>query len=118
MDTVFLVAPTAIEIANILKNARNALGTWGGIIIAILGAAALIVAAYMIVSGLISHGKKQTSWLVVIALVVVGGLFVTLGFNTWATMTQTGDAEKILKTGYNADGKGDAGWLGVSNGTN
>lgn len=112
MFTTDLVAPTMVDVAQILTNLRNALGTWGGIIIAILGAAALIVAAYMIVSGLISHGKKQTSWLVVIALVVVGGLFVTLGFSAWAGMTQTGDANNILN-GQVAYNEGDNGsWVG------
>jgi hypothetical protein len=84
-------------IAEILKNVRNSLGVWGGIIISILGAAAIIVAAYMIVKGLMSHGKGQpTNWLIVIGLIVIGGLFVTIGFGGFASITQTGDANKIL----------------------
>ena len=84
------------NIAKILDNVRKSLGTWGGIIITILGAAALIVAAYKIVSGLMSHGKQPTNWLVVIGLIIVGGLFVSLGFSSWAGMTSTGDASTIL----------------------
>ena len=113
MDTIALIAPQMQNtVAQILENVRNALGTWGGIIVAILGAAALVVAAYMIVSGLISHGKKQTSWLVVIGLVIVGGLFVTLGFTSWAKMTSTGDAQQILENTvtYNGDGKAVDSW--------
>lgn len=84
-------------IAEILKNVRNSLGIWGGIIISILGAAAIIVAAYMIVKGLMSHGKGQpTNWLIVIGLIVIGGLFITIGFGGFASITQTGDANNIL----------------------
>lgn len=114
MDVSAALAPvlSANTIATILDNVRKALGTWGGIIVSILGAAALIVAAYKIVSGLMSHGKQPTNWLVVIGLIIVGGLFVTLGFTSWANMTSTGDANQILNQTVTYSSGGGSGWMG------
>lgn len=73
---VFMEKKDGFDITGFLKGLRNSLGVWGSIIMGILGAAALIVAAYQVVSGLISHGKKQTNWFVTIGLIIVGAMFV------------------------------------------
>ena len=73
---VFMEKKDGFDITGFLTGLRNSLGVWGSIIMGILGAAALIVAAYQVVSGLISHGKKQTNWFVTIGLIIVGAMFV------------------------------------------
>lgn len=67
------------SITSLLSNAGVTLRTWGTFIIFILGVAAIIVATYKLVTGLASHGQKQTSWAVVIILYVVGGLCTATG---------------------------------------
>lgn len=62
------------SITSLLSNAGVTLRTWGTFIVFILGVAAIIVATYKLVTGLASHGQKQTSWAVVIILYVVGGV--------------------------------------------
>lgn len=66
-------------IKNFLSNGAKVLNEWGSLLLVVLGVVALIVAAWQIVTGLISHGKKQISWAIVIILIVVGGIFVTVG---------------------------------------
>lgn len=85
----------AKSITQILSNLRGSLGTWGGIILGILGAAALIVAAYQVVKGLISGGRSQINWLTVLALAIVGGLFITMAFGTWADWTNNPSVNSI-----------------------
>lgn len=63
------------SITNILANASELGQTWGALILFLLGIACVIIASWMLVTGLASHGKKQTSWAVVIILYVVGGVF-------------------------------------------
>lgn len=74
---------TAWSITSLLKNGAEMLRGWGSYIIIILGIVALIAAAYMIVTGLISHGKKQTSWPVAIILLILGGVLFAGGWNMW-----------------------------------
>ena len=71
------------SITSLLSNAGVALRTWGTFIVFILGVAAIIVATYKLVTGLASHGQKQTSWAVVIILYIVGGV-CTFGGSTGA----------------------------------
>lgn len=91
-----------------LESLAQSLGGWGSRIMLILGIASLIVAAYQIVSGLISHGKKQTNWLIVIALLIVGGIFTTVGLSDFRSLTYNQDVENILN-GSGADGA-DSNW--------
>jgi formate/nitrite transporter FocA (FNT family) len=99
---VFLAAQ---DVTTILTNLRNSLGNWGGIILGILGAAALIVAAYQVVKGLISGGRSQINWLTVLALAIVGGLFITMAFGTWASWTNNPSVDQIAN--QNVDVKQD-----------
>lgn len=58
----------------------------GGGFLVVLGIVGIIVAAVKIVTGLINHGKQQTSWLVNILLLVVGAVCMVGGFKTWKSI--------------------------------
>lgn len=102
------------DITGFLKGLRNSLGVWGSIIMGILGAAALIVAAYQVVSGLISHGKKQTNWFVTIGLIIVGAMFVGWALGDFAdfigsdTINNIKDSKEDpgIEWGYDSAGGG------------
>jgi uncharacterized membrane protein len=78
-------------ITNIINNAQGQVQTVGGAILSILGAVALIVAGYKIVTGLISHGKKETNWFVVIILIIVGGALLASGFGLMQSISNFGE---------------------------
>lgn len=93
-------------INNFLSKAAEALNGWGSIVVVILGLVAIIAAAYQIVTGLISHGKKQTSWPVVIALLLVGGIFVAIGMSTGLAGTNVGNIASGVGDEVDSMGKG------------
>ena len=81
MELYNLVMPLAGQnnVAQTLANLRNSLGNWAGYVVGILGVAALVVGLWNIITGMISHGKKQTNWLISIALLLVGGVLMGWG---------------------------------------
>lgn len=85
------------DVSSLLANGAATLRGWGSYIIIILGIVALIAAAYMIVTGLISHGKKQTSWAVAIILVIVGGMLFAGGWGMWVDNISNTGKETIEK---------------------
>ena len=74
----------------IVKNAKNQVTTVGGSILMLLGAVAVIVAGYKIVTGLMSHGKKETNWFVIIILIIVGGALLVGGFTVMEGISSFG----------------------------
>ena len=93
------------SITSLLGNFGTSLNKWGSLIIFIFGVAAIISAVYMLVTGLISHGKKQTSWAVVIILFIVGGVCTAGGASgAWkfvAGSISGGDKETVAQMGAN-----------------
>lgn len=83
---------------SLATNANNIMTNVVPLIVSILGGVAIVGAVYMIVTGLISHGKKQTSWLVAIILLILGiGLFVTgIGMLT-STMNPNGAVGELFQ---------------------
>lgn len=71
----------AWDLTSFLKNASSQAETWGGAFLTLIGTIAIVVAAYQIISGLMSHGKKQVNWGVTIILLLVGGALATTGLN-------------------------------------
>lgn len=63
----------AWDITSFLTNSATQLRTWGGLIMILIGVIMIIVAVYQIATGLMSHGKKQTNWVVAILLLLIGG---------------------------------------------
>lgn len=75
-------ASSGWDLRNFLNNSFSTLGEWFSLAIMILGIVAVAYAVWQIVSGLMSHGKKQTNWAVSITLLLVGGaLSMTTGFD-------------------------------------
>ena len=83
---------------NFLQNAAGTAKTWGGYFIVLMGIIMIIVAAWQIGSGLMSHGKKQTNWAVAIVLLILGGAFAVGGFNFVANIA-SGGADTINSLG-------------------
>ena len=71
-------------IGKFLGSVQESLGNWGSIIVSIIGVAMVIVGIYKIAKNLISHGKGQNSWVIAIALVLVGGALAVAG--GWSTL--------------------------------
>lgn len=78
MDSMSLIGVVAdsnqFSITSLLTNLGKQLNTWGSLIVFIFGLVAIIASVYMIVTGMISHGKKQTSWPIAIGLLIIGGV--------------------------------------------
>lgn len=104
--TATWLAASGWTINNFLTKAAEALNGWGSIVVVILGLVAIIAAAYQIVTGLISHGKKQTSWPIVIALLLVGGIFVAIGMSTGLAGTDVGKIANGVGNEVNTMGQG------------
>lgn len=66
------------DLTSFLTNATNQVQTWGGGFLTLVGVVGVIWAAFQIISGLMSQGKKQVSYGTnVILLLVSGALFAT-----------------------------------------
>lgn len=86
------------SLGNFLQNAAGTAKEWGGYFIVLIGIIMIIVAAWQIGSGLMSHGKKQTNWAVSIILLILGGAFAVGGFNFLSNIA-SGGAQTINELG-------------------
>ena len=77
-------------ITGFLTGATTQLRTWGGLIMMLVGVVMVIVAVWQIASGLISHGKKQTNWVVAVLLLLIGGALASFGAanDAWAWVSK------------------------------
>ena len=89
------------DVGTMLQNGGQNIEYWASIVVVILGVIALLVAAYMLVTGLISHGKKQTSWVVVILLFVIGGVLMIGG---WQVLVNVGGAANSTIQSWGGEG--------------
>ena len=67
------------KIGSFLNAAQQTLANYGSILTSLIGVAMVIVGIYQLAKGLISHGKGQHSWIVTIALILVGGALAVSG---------------------------------------
>ena len=85
-------------------NIRESASKIGGAFVMALGIIMIIVAGWQIAKGLIGHGKTQTNWFIVIALMIVGGIFLGGGITMLTTLSQNlGDAAQGLGEGQIID---------------
>lgn len=99
-----LASGTDWSISKLLSNSGTTLQNWGALILVVLGAAAMIIAAVMIVRGLASK-QSQTSWGKVILLFVVGGIFLFGGWGVWSSLGAGANTTvKTLGSGNAEDG--------------
>lgn len=79
------------DLTSFLNNSFTTLGTWIKLTIMIVGLIAVGYAVWQIISGLISHGKKQVNWAVTIILLLVGGVAsTTTGFDFFRDIAEGG----------------------------
>lgn len=81
------MGPTAtFDIEKFLTNSATKLKQWGGLLLILIGVIMMIVAVVKVASGLISHGKKQVSWVVCIIMFILGGALCSFaaGPEAWA----------------------------------
>lgn len=87
-----VLADSGWSLTKFLDNAFKTLGTWGKVIITIIGVVMLVAGIYQVAKGLISHGKTQVSWPVAILLILIGG---ALAFaSMWDTLKNIGQGSK------------------------
>lgn len=80
----------AWDLSSFLTNATKQANAWGGGFLTLIGTIAIVVAAYQIISGLMSHGKKQVNWGVTIILLLVGGALATTGLGLVTNIAKGG----------------------------
>lgn len=79
------------DLNTFLGNLGTAMKEWGRLIMIVLGVAMLIAAAFFIAKGLMSQGRGQTNWALVILLFVIGGVFLAGGAGGWNTFIDMSD---------------------------
>ena len=84
-----LFAATGWTIDTFLTNLNNSMTTWGKLLVTTFGTAMVIAAVYHIAKGLMSQGKGQTNWVMVLLLLFVGGaMMATTGWSLIVSMSE------------------------------
>lgn len=78
------------DLTNFLKNSERQLNVWGGLFLTLIGVAGVIWAATQIVTGLMSHGKKQVSYGVNVLLLIIAGALATTGLTLVMNIAEGG----------------------------
>lgn len=82
-------ATSTWDITSFLTNSKTTLSSWFALASAIIGVIVLFVGVWMIASGLMSNGKKQTNWIVAIICLIVGGALASTG--GWSLVEKIGE---------------------------
>lgn len=90
------------DLTSFLDNANSQVTTWGGAFLMLVGVVGVIWAAFQIISGLISHGKKQVSYGTNVILLLVSGALSTTGLNLVMKIA-SGGKETIESLGSTID---------------
>lgn len=85
-----------MDIGVFFQNLAEQMKEWGGYFIIFLGVVMVIWAAVLIAKGLMTHGSgRPTNWLMIGALLLVGGLMIASGFEGIYNFAKMG--EETLK---------------------
>jgi len=89
------------DVGDFLNNVNKLAQDWGGRFLMLLGVVAVVYGVYQVVTGLMSHGKKQVAWPQVILTIIVGGGFMIGGFNLAKSVSSVGNKtiERLGKNG-------------------
>lgn len=102
------------KLSTFLGNSKLLIANVGAAICIVLGAVMVIAALVKVATGLLSHGKKQTEWVPVVVLGVVGILFLgsaVLIKNTVATNNTSNNlTDAFSNMGSNGDAVNESGW--------
>ena len=77
----YLASGSGWDLTSFLDNAQNQVSTWGGAFLMLVGLVGGIWASFQIVSGLMSHGKKQVSYGMNAILLLISGALATTGLS-------------------------------------
>ena len=89
------------SITNLFQNAGTSMKTIGGALLVLLGIIMIVVAGVKIAKGLMSNGQGQPpNWIMIAALLVVGGMFAVGGFNLISDIAAGGE-QTIKDLGQN-----------------
>lgn len=69
------------DLTNFLKKSTTQVKLWGGSFLTLIGFAGVIWAAFQIVTGLMSHGKKQVSYGTNVGLLLIAGALSVSGLD-------------------------------------
>ena len=109
-----LLADGGWSLSKFLGNSKNLIANVGAAICIVLGAIMVIVALVKVATGLLSHGKKQTEWVPIVVLGVVGILFLgsaALIKTTVATDSTSNDLTNAFSNmGTSDDALENSGW--------
>lgn len=84
MNTTLMTLQTVTmdwKLKTFLGNLLGDLKVYGSGAIMILGVIMILVAAFQIGKGLMSGGKGQTNWIMALGCLVIGGMFLSSGYN-------------------------------------
>lgn len=87
---------------NFLSNSATTLKEWANLGFTVIGIICLIVGIVMLVKGLMTHGRGQTNWIVVVGLILLGGALTVTGAYTWVQGIAQGGKETIDDLGGSA----------------
>ena len=85
-----VVLASSINLGTFFDNSKNAIKSWGGSFIGVIGAFMLVAAAVLICKAFIQHGKGQTNWLMLLGMIIVGGCFFVGGFDIMDNLANVG----------------------------
>lgn len=89
------------DVGTFLRNATSTVKSWGGLVVILIGVVMVIAAVLKAAHGLMSHGKVQTNWAIVILLLILGGAFMVGGF-TFVSNIASGGKKTLEELGGNA----------------
>lgn len=69
------------DLSSFLENATEQVRDWGGAFLILVGIVGVIWASFQIISGLMSHGKKQVSYGTNAVLLLVSGALAVTGID-------------------------------------
>ena len=107
LTQVFMEGNASWDLGGFLENATTNVQSILGLVISLIGVIMIGVGVFKIAKALISHGKEQTSWVVNIALLIVGGALMIGGWSFVSDIAK-GGKDTIMDLGEGDNKGGDA----------
>lgn len=94
-DILVVGSGSTWDLTSFLENSTEQIQKWGGLFLTLVGVVGIIWSAFQIISGLMSHGKKQVSYGTQVMLLLISGALSTTGLGLVTSIAQGG--EKTIK---------------------
>lgn len=85
-----LMGASGWDLTNFLKNSTKQIKTWGGLFLTLVGVVGIVWSAFQIISGLMSHGKKQVSYGTNVVLLLISGALSATGLTLVTSIAEGG----------------------------